>query len=40
MLFLQEVEPLRKDPNPKPVDEIIDHFEKGNKAAFDYFDSA
>lgn len=38
MLFLKEVEPLRSTDKPKPMDELIEAFERGNTAAFDYFD--
>lgn len=40
MLFLKEVDPLRKDPEPKPVDVLTDTFERGNAAAYAHLDNA
>jgi len=36
---LKEVKPIRSDPQPKPIDSLIEVFEKGNAAAFGYLDS-
>lgn len=40
MLFLEHVEPLRRDTKPKPVDTLIEAFERGNQAAFNHLDNS
>ena len=40
MLFEKEVEPLRRDPRAKPVEVLLDGFDRGNQAAFGYFDQS
>ena len=40
MLFEKEVEPLRRDTKAKPVEVLLDGFDRGNQAAFGYFDQS
>ena len=39
MLFMREVDAIRSKKEPQPLDDIIERFDRGNKAAFGYFDS-
>lgn len=40
MLFIKEVEPLTKDGKPKPTDELIEAFDRGNTAALTFLDNS